>query len=532
MGNGKAIKAIGIGMVLLYANSMELIRLIAVLLTPDIKHNLIAVNRLDEAYGISFRNGQCQISNKDGRAIAEAHQRNGLYRLRSEAARPKVLANTTTTTTAKPIPIQRWHERLSHIHENAIRQLSRQAEGIAITDNTSIVSVCRPCLQGKQHVNPNRIPVERTTQRLELIHSDLCGPFSVSSIAGNRYFILYIDDYSRMSWIYFLRSKASKVVTKAFREFKATVENAFGLRIRRFRCDNGRGEYSNEAFRTILSDNGITFEPCAPYTQSQNGVNERRIRTTVEMARSMLYDSGLGSNFWAEACNTANYLINRSPMRALEHCTPYEAWHGRKPTLGHLRRFGYDAYLHLPPEKRMKLQAKTRCCIMLGYVHDTIRIWRLWDPIQRAVINATSIRFDEDNNTAARQLALTQPASSVELLPGDVITSLYEPQLPVSQAQAPDGHTAVPSQENVAPMDLDVIENSPTNVESADEESDTIVVQSLPPKPSRRQAMTATRRNASLDEPDSYEEAIGCPERNQWQKAIKEEHDSLLNNGT
>src|SRR3954452_20768536 len=122
----------------------------------------------------------------------------------------------------------------------------------------------------------------RVTQCLELVHSDLCGPFPTPSIAGSKYFILYIDDYSQMAWIYFLCSKAADVVIKVFQTFKAITENGTGLKIRRFRCDNGRGEYDNKLFKDLLATSGITFDPSPPYTQTQNGVRERRIRTTVE----------------------------------------------------------------------------------------------------------------------------------------------------------------------------------------------------------------------------------------------------------
>src|SRR5439155_10496272 len=111
---------------------------------------------------------------------------------------------------------------------------------------------------------------------------------------------------------------------------------------------------------------------------------------------------------WAEAANTANYLGNRSPTRTLERKTPYEAWYKSQLELHHLRRFGYNAYHHLPPAKRTKLQAKTRCCVMLGYVHSTTKLWRLWDPVQRNVINAANVIFDENNNTASRRLSLPE----------------------------------------------------------------------------------------------------------------------------
>src|SRR2546421_8805054 len=116
----------------------------------------------------------------------------------------------------------------------------------------------------------------------------------------------------------------------------------------------------------------------------------------MKKASCMLHDAGLGMGFWAEAASTAVYLLNRSPTRALQDQTPYEAWYGLKPNLYHLRKFGCKAYMHVPPEKRKKLQAKSRCCIMLGYAPNTTKLWRVWDPIQRSIVYAANVVFNEE----------------------------------------------------------------------------------------------------------------------------------------
>ena len=98
-----------------------------------------------------------------------------------------------------------------------------------------------------------------------------------------------------------------------------------------------------------------------PKTPEQNGVAERLNRTLVEMARSMLLDGKLKLKFWAEAVSTAVYLKNRTPSSALK-ITPYEAWHGSKPKVDHLRVFGCDAFAHIPKDERSKFDSKTRKC--------------------------------------------------------------------------------------------------------------------------------------------------------------------------
>jgi hypothetical protein len=110
----------------------------------------------------------------------------------------------------------------------------------------------------------------------------------------------------------------------------------------------------------------------------------------------MLIDAHLPQRFWAEAINTAVFLKNRSPTQAIDGKTPYEVWHGSKPQLGHLRKFGCLALLHVPDSQRFKLEPKARRCLHLGYVHNTKRLWRLWDISGRRVILGADVIFHED----------------------------------------------------------------------------------------------------------------------------------------
>jgi len=110
----------------------------------------------------------------------------------------------------------------------------------------------------------------------------------------------------------------------------------------------------------------------------------------------MLLDSHLEDVFWAEAVNTATYLHSRSPSTSLNCCTPYEVLNGQKPELQHLRRFGSAVHKLIPPEQRnAKSSSHSQQCVILGYVHDTSKIWRLWNPIEGRVIQASNVKFDE-----------------------------------------------------------------------------------------------------------------------------------------
>ena len=150
----------------------------------------------------------------------------------------------------------------------------------------------------------------RAKSVLGLIHSDICRPMSVKALSGVEYFLTFIDDHSRKTWIYFLKTK-DKVLCQ-FKEFKALVENLTGKKIKVLRSNNG-GQYVNEDFTDFCVKEGIKREWTAPYNPEQNGVEERKNRTIVEAARAMLYDQDMPKFLWEEACNTTIYIQNRTP---------------------------------------------------------------------------------------------------------------------------------------------------------------------------------------------------------------------------
>lgn len=153
----------------------------------------------------------------------------------------------------------------------------------------------------------------RSNHRLELIHSDLCGPMEQRSIDGSRYFLTFIDDYSRYLYIYMLEHKDQ--VPETFKEFKDMAERQTGEKIKVLRTDNGK-EYVNQRLKAILKDSGIIHQQTMRYTP-QNGLAERMNRSIVEKARTLLSDARLGKDYWGEAVSTSVYLLNRSPTKRL-----------------------------------------------------------------------------------------------------------------------------------------------------------------------------------------------------------------------
>lgn len=249
------------------------------------------------------------------------------------------------------------------------------------------------CVRGKQH--RDSFPdgkSQRAHQQLQLVHTDICGPMQTISHGGSRYFLTFTDDYSRKTWVYLLKQK-SEAFDK-FKEFKAYVENQSGHRLTVLRSDRG-GEYVSNAFSEFCKTHGIKHQLTASYTPQQNGVSERKNRTIVEMARSMITNKNFPKVFWAEAVYCAVYILNRCPTKSVLNMTPEEAWSGYKPDVTSLRIVGCVAYAHVPDEKRQKLDDKGEKCIFLGY-SDRTKGYKLFNPTTNVVIISRDVTFSED----------------------------------------------------------------------------------------------------------------------------------------
>jgi len=188
--------------------------------------------------------------------------------------------------------------------------------------------------------------------------------------------------------------KEKSEVFENFKKFKAHVEKESGLVIKAMRSDRG-GEFTSNEFQKYCEDNGIRRQLTVPRTPQQNGVAERKNRTILEMAMSMLKSKRLPKELWAEAVACAVYLSNRSPTRSVLGKTPQEAWSGRKPGISHLRVFGSIAHAHVPDEKRSKLDDKSEKYIFIGY-NTNSKGYKLYNPDTGKTIISRNVIFDEE----------------------------------------------------------------------------------------------------------------------------------------
>jgi transposase InsO family protein len=156
------------------------------------------------------------------------------------------------------------------------------------------------------------------------------------SMNGCIYYIIFIDDCSRKTWIYFLKTKDESF--NIFQDFKNFVENQTGRHIRVFRTDNGK-EFDSYKYDELCWASGIKRELTVPYNPQHNGVAERKNITICEAARAMMYDQNLPLSLWAEAASTALYIHNKCPNKALEAKTLEEVFTAIKPLVDLLRIF-------------------------------------------------------------------------------------------------------------------------------------------------------------------------------------------------
>lgn len=197
--------------------------------------------------------------------------------------------------------------------------------------------VCQGCASGKNVKGPFPSSSGKSKEILQLIHSNICGSMSETSLGGYLYYVIFVDDFSHKTWIFYLKTKDQTF--SMFTDFKTLAENQTRKKIKILRIDNG-GEYTSNDFKDFCKDVGIKREVTIPYNHQQNGVVERKNKTILEVAKAMIHDQNLPMFLWGEVTNIAIYVQNRSPHQASRDKTPEEVFTSVKLEVGHSRIFG------------------------------------------------------------------------------------------------------------------------------------------------------------------------------------------------
>lgn len=260
--------------------------------------NLVSVSQLihDGQSRVLFLEGVCHITTTHG--VMKGKLENDLYKLDVNRSEDGSLTETVLHTMTAIEHSELWHMRMGHPSYSKMDSM-RTSGNNPYADYEHVGKpdkhFCEACVLSKQHVQPYPTrQANRATGLLDLVHSDVCGPVSISSLGGARYFITFIDDFLRYGWVHIIQKKSKAF--HVFHEFKALVERQTGRQIKSLRIDNG-GEYDSNVFHDFCTQEGIQRQFSVPYSPSQNGVAERRNKSLQEMAWAMLIQAQLPLHF-------------------------------------------------------------------------------------------------------------------------------------------------------------------------------------------------------------------------------------------
>lgn len=225
---------------------------------------------------------------KDNQMVFAGQYDQGLYYLQGtvrECVSSEVCSSVDST--------RRWHSRLAHMSQSSMDILVRR--GLLKKEEIKSMGFCEACAMGKSHKQSFPKANHTTKGILDYVHSDLWGSPNVTpSLFGCKYFLTFIDDYSRRVWIYFLKTKDEAF--QKFEEWKILVENQTQKKLKCLRTDNGL-EFCNNLFDKACRDSRVKRHKTCQYTPQQNGVSERMNQTIIDKVRSMLHETGLGAEF-------------------------------------------------------------------------------------------------------------------------------------------------------------------------------------------------------------------------------------------
>jgi hypothetical protein len=386
--DGRPIDAIGRGDVhILLPNKGDFteVTLQDVYHVPTMTTTLISVSRMDQAgYIAHFGHGVCAIEAPNKKIIAELPVRNGLYVLGVR----KINSDTALSATQK-LSLAQAHRALGHIHNRAICDGIRlgNIEGIELSDTEEVF--CDACAQAKPHRRPFPEQAKNRAENFgDRMFMDLWGPASVESIGRKKYSLDFTDDSTRWSEVDFLATKDQ--CFKSYCTFEKSLETQYGVKIKILRCDRA-GEFMSDEFMEHTNSKGTRREFTVHDTHEQVGVAERLNRTKLELARAMLFESGLPIFLWAEAVRHMIWLKNRLPTRSLKGRTPFDARFGRKPDLSSVVPFGTRAWVKLVHSG--KLEARAKLGYFVGFDFQSTG-YRIYYPERRSVGVEREVVFD------------------------------------------------------------------------------------------------------------------------------------------
>lgn len=377
-----------------------------------------------------------------------------------------------------------------------------------------------------------------TTRCGELIHADTCGPMEEQSIGGSRYFVLFKDDYSNHRSVYFVQTKHE--IKHCIEIFLNKNENITGNKVKFFRSDNGL-EFVNKEVKEMFLKRGIIHQTTVPYTPQQNDKAERENRTLVEAAQTMLHDGNFPKKLWAEAMNSAVFVLNRTGKSHEIGRSPFEVWTTKNFDIHTLKVFGTEVFVHIPKERRRKWDKKAEKGMMVGY-EENVKGYRIYFPERNEVEIKRDVVFlnreIREEKLQVKDGKEKEPTTSINLKEvlenNNTETDMNKPTANLDETLEMT-HTSVEEDGSECYGDSEYFPCS-----DEDDEESLLEESSLPKEERSKRVRKQTSffkcnnvlLNESECEPLTYTEAMKRSDASRWSEAIAKELQTLKYNNT
>ncbi|KAJ9689270.1 hypothetical protein PVL29_014779 [Vitis rotundifolia] len=500
MGDGSKVKIDFFGMIKLRLATKSLLLLHDVAYIPSLRRNLVSVTTLDrQGYSFHFGGGKVDIFSNSV-LIGNGVLFGNLYNLSLHHGSLCDSSSVNSVVRCKRARMNLsssmlWHKHLGHISRQRLERLVR--DGVLSNLDFSDFETCVVCLKGKMTAKTRKEKIDRCGSTLDLIHTDICGPLTPTALGGYKYFITFIDDFSRYGYVELIHEKSDSL--NVFKAFKAKVELQLGKPIKAVKSDRG-GEYYGR-----YDETGRNPGPFAKFLRN---------RTLLDMVRCMLFNSSLPEFLWGEVLRTATYILNQVPSKSVPK-TPYELWSGKKPSLHHFHVWGCKAEVRPYNPQSKKLDPKTISGFFVGYCIGS-KGSRFYCPSHttRIIESDRAVYFEDEVN---------------------VDSNFVPREIPFGEE-----HVVIPFPTSYVPnVDIPIVQQPDTNqgehgdqVEPDFPVDDTVRVR----KPAISDDYMIYLQEHEYDGYDAsdlvtYQEAIHCPQFTSWKEAMDNEMNSMYMNG-
>lgn len=483
---------------------------------PGFAANLISIARLCEEGYKFLCVGKKAFVLKGQRTVLVGEARGRLFMVKFEGA-----DHSTAQELFKANAVtDQWHHRLAHPGLNRTKMIKKRNPEIELEPSQD----CDTCLRAKAKQSPYRTSPNRAKEVLELVHTDICSMPHVG-LKGEKYFILFVDDYSKLMKVYPIKSKSE--APDRLKEFSKWAQSMTGKKIRRMRTD-GAAEFLGGEFSGFLERNNIFHEKSHPYCHPQNGTAERFNQKVLTGCRCLLFESGAPVRLWTEAVRAYAHADSMIPHSVTGE-TPYELFHGTSPPIDQLHSFGAVAYKWIPKEKRNKLDPTSTEMAFVGYCDDYAG-FRLYDEKSRGIVTSRNITVKEDLSFFKRNKESAQVA-------GEKVMNDEQPdrndtlELPFVDERLDEEPTT--DDDNADDSEGD----DTSTIESERASQPQSEVNSTRPKrtinrPRYLDDYVCNLINNEAVDPETYEQAIASNEEDEWRRAMDEEMNSFKRHDT